>query len=122
MQVQFLYATAILLSVPLQLFPALRIMENGLFIRSGKADFRVKWLKNTFRFSMVLLCSIVSWMGAGDLDKFVAFVGSAAWSVVIKRFLRRYQLTSFYQCAVMLYLPSDVALQSLRTDTQAKSC
>ncbi|KAG6879605.1 hypothetical protein C0992_000633 [Termitomyces sp. T32_za158] len=52
--VQFLYALAILLSIPLQFFPAVRIMENGLFTRSGKADPRVKWLKNAFRFGMVM--------------------------------------------------------------------
>ncbi len=81
-QVQFLYSLAILLSVPLQLFPAVRIMENGLFTRSGKADPRVKWLKNAFRFAIVLLCTGISWGGAADLDKFVAFVGSFAWCVL----------------------------------------
>ncbi|TEB25220.1 hypothetical protein FA13DRAFT_1777545 [Coprinellus micaceus] len=77
--VQFLYALAILLSVPLQLFPAVRILENGLFYESsGKRDPRVKWYKNFFRFGMVILCSLISWAGAADLDKFVAFVGSFA--------------------------------------------
>jgi proton-coupled amino acid transporter len=76
--VQFLYAMAILLSVPLQFFPAVRIMENGLFTRSGKADLRVKWQKNIFRLSMVMLCAGISWVGAADLDKFVALVGSFA--------------------------------------------
>ncbi|CAA7266882.1 unnamed protein product [Cyclocybe aegerita] len=76
--VQFLYALAIMLSVPLQLFPAVRILENGLFTRSGKADTRVKWTKNAFRWAMVLCCTVVSWVGAKDLDKFVAFVGCFA--------------------------------------------
>jgi len=76
--VQFLYALAILLSVPLQLFPAIRILENGIFTRSGKADTRVKWLKNSFRFAMVFVCTAISWVGAADLDKFVAFVGCFA--------------------------------------------
>ncbi|KIK10232.1 hypothetical protein K443DRAFT_670855 [Laccaria amethystina LaAM-08-1] len=76
--VQFLYALAILLSVPLQLFPAIRILENGIFTRSGKADPKVKWLKNCFRFGMVAICTIISWLGAADLDKFVAFIGSFA--------------------------------------------
>ncbi|KAI0261811.1 transmembrane amino acid transporter protein-domain-containing protein [Russula aff. rugulosa BPL654] len=76
--VQFLYSLAILLSVPLQLFPALRIMENGLFTRSGKSDWNVKWQKNVFRFIVVIGCTILSWAGARDLDKFVAFVGSFA--------------------------------------------
>ena len=77
--VQFLYSLAILLSAPLQLFPAVRIMENGIFERSGKADLRVKWQKNIFRFFMVIFCSGLSWAGAKDLDKFVSFVGSFAW-------------------------------------------
>jgi len=76
--VQFLYSLAILLSVPLQLFPAVRIMENGLFERSGKADVRVKWTKNCFRFVTVMFCCALSWAGANDLDKFVSFVGSFA--------------------------------------------
>lgn len=33
---QFLYSLAILLSTPLQLFPALSILERGLFTKSGK--------------------------------------------------------------------------------------
>ncbi|PPQ89338.1 hypothetical protein CVT25_003175 [Psilocybe cyanescens] len=76
--VQLFYALAILLSVPLQLFPAIRILENGLFTRSGKMDTRVKWYKNIFRFGMVFFCTIISWIGAADLDKFVAFVGCFA--------------------------------------------
>jgi len=76
--VQLIYALAILLSVPLQFFPAVRILENGLFTRSGKADYRVKWQKNGFRFLMVLTCTIISWIGAADLDKFVALVGCFA--------------------------------------------
>ena len=79
--VQLLYSLAILLSVPLQLFPAVRIMENGLFERSGKANARVKWLKNCFRFLVVTFCAGLSYVGASDLDKFVSFVGSFAWYV-----------------------------------------
>ncbi|KAH0833091.1 amino acid transporter [Lanmaoa asiatica] len=76
--VQFLYSVAILLSIPLQFFPAVRILENGLFVRSGKRDPRVKWLKNLFRFGLVAVCTVISWAGAGDLDKFVALIGSFA--------------------------------------------
>lgn len=78
---QLLYSLAILLSVPLQLFPAVRIMENGIFTKSGKGDPKVKWEKNVFRFLIVMFCAAVSWVGAKDLDKFVAFVGSFAWYV-----------------------------------------
>jgi len=77
--VQFLYSMAILLSAPLQLFPALRIMENGLWTKSGKVEPRVKWEKNAFRFAVVMGCTMISWAGAKDLDKFVSFVGSFCW-------------------------------------------
>ena len=78
-QVQFLYSLAILLSIPLQFFPAVRILENGLFVRSGKQNLRVKWLKNLFRFGLVALSTMLSLVGAADLDKFVSLIGSFAW-------------------------------------------
>ncbi|RMZ91573.1 hypothetical protein DV736_g1182, partial [Chaetothyriales sp. CBS 134916] len=53
--VQFLYSLAIVLSTPLQLFPAIRIMENELFTRSGKYNPYIKWKKNIFRFVLVLV-------------------------------------------------------------------
>lgn len=76
--VQFLYSLAILLSTPLQLFPAIRIMENELFTRSGKYNPGIKWKKNCFRFVLVMICAFVAWGGAEDLDKFVSLVGSFA--------------------------------------------
>ena len=82
LQVQFLYALAILLSVPLQLFPAIRILENGILTRSGKVDPSVKWTKNIFRWFLVFFTTAISSWGAADLDKFVAFVGCFAWCVI----------------------------------------
>jgi len=81
---QFLYSIAILLSTPLQLFPAVRIMENGLFApqKSGKKSVKVKWEKNSFRTLAVVGCSILAWAGAKDLDKFVSLIGSVAWYVL----------------------------------------
>ncbi|GAA5889029.1 hypothetical protein JCM6882_009721 [Rhodosporidiobolus microsporus] len=80
---QFLYSLAILLSTPLQLFPAVRIMENGLFgngptARSGKNNPRVKWEKNGFRAASVVGCALIAWLGANDLDRFVSLIGSIA--------------------------------------------
>jgi len=73
-----LYSLAICLSIPLQLFPAIRIMENGLFTtRSGKNNAVVKWEKNVFRVAVVFMCAWVSIVGSKDkLDKFVALVGT----------------------------------------------
>lgn len=70
---------AILLSIPLQLFPAVRIMENGLFSRSGKHNPRVKWQKNLFRAGTVIFCSLLSWASSSELDKFVSLIGAFAW-------------------------------------------
>ena len=76
--IQALYSVAILLSMPLQLFPALSILELGLFRRSGKYSLRTKMLKNLFRFLVVILAMFTAWLGATDLDKFVSLIGSVA--------------------------------------------
>ena len=76
--VQLLYSLAILLSTPLQLFPAIGILEAKLFPRSGKNNPHTKWMKNIFRFFLVVICALIAWGGAADLDKFVALVGSFA--------------------------------------------
>lgn len=76
--VQFIYSLAILLSTPLQIYPAIEITSQQLFSRTGKYNPYVKWKKNFFRFFMVLICACLAWAGAGDLDKFVSLVGSFA--------------------------------------------
>ncbi|KAK3305125.1 transmembrane amino acid transporter protein-domain-containing protein [Chaetomium strumarium] len=78
--VQLLYAVAILVGTPVQLFPALRIVEGRIFghRRSGKRSLRIKWVKNAFRFAVVVFCGLVSAAGAGNLDRFVALIGSVA--------------------------------------------
>lgn len=76
--VQFIYSLAILLSTPLQIYPAIEITSQQLFSRTGKYNPWIKWKKNVFRFFMVALCACIAWAGAGDLDKFVSLVGSFA--------------------------------------------
>jgi proton-coupled amino acid transporter len=77
--VQFLYSLAVLVGTPVQLFPAMRIIEASLFgHHSGKRDLITKWKKNAFRTGIVGACGILSALGAADLDKFVALVGSFA--------------------------------------------
>ncbi|KAF9976697.1 neutral amino acid transporter [Actinomortierella ambigua] len=76
--VQALYSIAIMLSIPLQLFPAIRIMETAIFTRSGKYNPTIKWTKNMFRTITLFGCAAIA-IGAGDdLDKFVSMVGSVA--------------------------------------------
>ena len=77
-------------------------MENGLFTRSGKQNVFVKWQKNVFRFSIVVLCTAISWAGAQDLDKFVAFIGSFAWWVTTVSALSSTFLRSIIQSSVPL--------------------
>ncbi|KAF2750013.1 hypothetical protein M011DRAFT_397519 [Sporormia fimetaria CBS 119925] len=76
--VQFIYSLAILLSTPLQIYPAIEITSQQLFSKTGKYNPYIKWKKNFFRFFMVLVCALLAWVGANDLDKFVSIVGSFA--------------------------------------------
>ena len=77
--VQFLYSMAVLFGTPVQLFPALRILEGKLFGHlSGKKDAFTKWKKNAFRSALVLVCGGISIAGASNLDSFVALIGSFA--------------------------------------------
>jgi proton-coupled amino acid transporter len=77
--VQFLYSLAVLIGTPVQLFPALRIIEGKLFgYRSGKKDTATKWKKNGFRTFLVLICCGISIAGSSNLDRFVALIGSFA--------------------------------------------
>ncbi|PIA13119.1 hypothetical protein COEREDRAFT_49829 [Coemansia reversa NRRL 1564] len=74
--VQLLYSLAIMLSVPLQMFPAVRILEAGIFPRSGKGNPIVKWQKNMFRALMAAVVAAVAIFGAEQLDNFIAIIGA----------------------------------------------
>ncbi|KAL2751992.1 hypothetical protein ACRALDRAFT_1066099 [Sodiomyces alcalophilus JCM 7366] len=77
--VQFMYALAVLIGNPVQLFPAQRILETQLFgHRSGKMSVRTKWTKNAFRTVLIAVCILVSIGGSANLDHFVALIGSFA--------------------------------------------
>lgn len=77
--VQFLYSLAVLVGTPVQLFPAVRILEGKIFGRlSGKRDSSTKWKKNGFRTGIVVICAVISILGSSNLDRFVALIGSFA--------------------------------------------
>ncbi|KAJ6070897.1 hypothetical protein N7467_012216 [Penicillium canescens] len=77
--IRLFFSLAVLVGTPVQLFPALRIMEGRLFYRkSGHRDLLMKWKKNIFRTGIVVLCGFIAALGARDLDKFVALVGSVS--------------------------------------------
>ncbi|KAG0259943.1 neutral amino acid transporter [Actinomortierella ambigua] len=77
--IQILYSLAIILSVPLMLSPASKILEQGIFgDRSGGQSNKIKMLKNLVRTLLIIVCALVSFgVGAKSLDKFVSFVGAA---------------------------------------------
>ncbi|OQO11139.1 hypothetical protein B0A48_05395 [Cryoendolithus antarcticus] len=78
--VQFLYSLAVLVGEPVQLFPAVRIIETKVFGEraTGKASSTIKWKKNLLRTLIVSICAVIAIFGASDLDKFVALIGSFA--------------------------------------------
>ena len=77
--VRLFFSLAVLVGAPVQLFPALRIMEERVFGRkSGQRAPVIKWKKNAFRTGIVFLCGLIAALGARDLDKFVALVGSVS--------------------------------------------
>lgn len=77
--VQFVYSLAVLVGTPVQLFPAVRILEGKLFGNiSGKHDLAGKWKKNGFRSVIVVLCVAIAIAGSSNLDRFVALIGSFA--------------------------------------------
>jgi len=78
--VQFLYTLAVLVGEPVQLFPAVRIIETTIFGEkaTGKKSAAIKWEKNVLRASLMVLCGLVAVLGASDLDKFVALIGAVA--------------------------------------------
>ena len=55
----------------------MRIIEGAFFGHlSGKRDTVTKWKKNGFRTLIVCICGVGSALGAANLDKFVALIGS----------------------------------------------
>ncbi|KEY65709.1 hypothetical protein S7711_07535 [Stachybotrys chartarum IBT 7711] len=78
--VQFLYSMAVLAGEPVQLFPAIRIIETSFFGEraTGKKSAAIKWQKNALRTAVMGLCVGIAMLGASDLDKFVAMIGSVA--------------------------------------------
>ncbi|CAL9727806.1 vacuolar amino acid transporter 4 [Monosporozyma unispora] len=96
--IQLLYSFAIMLSTPLQLFPAIKIIEDKFFpkfikiygdksmgddpsnvsyrLNSGRLDWKVKWWKNLVRSIIVTLVVTYAYYGIDYLDQVVAIVGS----------------------------------------------
>ncbi|KAI8344203.1 transmembrane amino acid transporter protein-domain-containing protein [Chlamydoabsidia padenii] len=79
--VELLYSLAVILTMPFMLFPALKIIENGLFykFKSGRNSIAVKMSKNVYRVIISVFCAVLAFViGAQNLDRFVSLVGSIA--------------------------------------------
>lgn len=84
-----LYSLAVFLTTPLQLFPAIKILEsmvfnskvfwnNGKLYNSGKFNPKIKWLKNFTRVMFLLLICVIAYANFNNIDKFVSFNGCFA--------------------------------------------
>ncbi|KAG4306429.1 hypothetical protein PORY_000417 [Pneumocystis oryctolagi] len=74
--IRSLYCIAVMLSTPLQLFPAIKIIEEKVFVKNEKCDLYVYWKKNCVRILVAIVMSLIAWSGSKDFDKFVSLVGS----------------------------------------------
>ncbi len=121
--VQLLYSLAILLSTPLQIFPAIKITENALFTKSGKYNPYIKWQKNMFRFFMVALCALIAWGGSDNLDKFVALVGNFA--CIPLTFIYPVSVNSFHTPKLRFFFlkkKKETLLTSLKAASSLQGC
>lgn len=77
---QIFYTVDVLLSFPLQAFPAYRIVEAllGMPTAAGKHDPAVKCKKNCLRFCVVLGLAWVAWGASAQLANFVSLLGGLA--------------------------------------------
>ena len=73
--VQAAYSGAILLSFPLQIIPALQVLERRNVPGSSLLDPSVKWRKNGFRAALVSATACVALAAGHRLEQFVALVG-----------------------------------------------
>ncbi|KAG5517830.1 hypothetical protein PMAC_000284 [Pneumocystis sp. 'macacae'] len=78
MVIQILYCIAVMLSTPLQLFPAIKIIESKLLTGSGRLNPYVRWKKNFLRIIITLITVLIAWSGSKNLERFISLVGSIA--------------------------------------------
>ena len=100
--IQLFYSLAIMLSTPLQLFPAIKIIEGRIspliqrifrddsaaggqvteneegktITNTGKKNWKVKWTKNLVRSIIVAIIVLIAYCEVNSLDRVVAIIGS----------------------------------------------
>ncbi|CAB1101522.1 unnamed protein product [Ectocarpus sp. CCAP 1310/34] len=70
-----LYSIAIMMSYPLQLFPAVKCLEGHLFGAVRQRSLLRKWLKNTLRAAVVLATAAFAMFVGPSFDNFAGLVG-----------------------------------------------
>jgi len=76
--VQLCYAAAVVLTFPLQLLPAVRVLEAALFApRAAPVSLAQKAKKSAFRTAYVCLLAAASVLGQTSFDHFVSLIGVA---------------------------------------------
>ncbi|CAN0305333.1 unnamed protein product [Ectocarpus sp. 6 AP-2014] len=70
-----LYSIAIMMSYPLQLFPAVKCLEGHLFGALRQRSLLRKWLKNTLRAAVVLATAAFAMFVGPSFDNFAGLVG-----------------------------------------------
>jgi len=73
--IQLTFSLVMLASFPLQLLPAIRLVE-GVFLRPSRPMTWDKHVKSSFRVLFVALVAVASVFGATSLDHFVSLVGA----------------------------------------------
>jgi proton-coupled amino acid transporter len=73
--VQLAYSLALMLTYPIQIYPAICILEKYLIPYSSKDRPEVKWHKNFFRAVVVAFTVLVATACSANITAFVAFLG-----------------------------------------------
>lgn len=71
------YSLAMLCTFPLQLLPAMRLVENIFFEKVKNPSMGRKMRKNLFRTLYVCFLSVVAIVGSTSLDHFISLIGAA---------------------------------------------
>eukprot|EP00835_Amoeboradix_gromovi_P000015 NODE_1_length_95616_cov_0.657642.p15 type:complete len:403 gc:universal NODE_1_length_95616_cov_0.657642:90213-91421(+) len=69
--VQFCYVIAVMLSFPLQLFPAIEILEMPFFSDKPNETYR-----SVYRAAITAVAALGAYLGANSLDVFTSFIGA----------------------------------------------
>ncbi|CAE8634812.1 unnamed protein product, partial [Polarella glacialis] len=75
--IRMLFAFAMFCSFPLQLLPAVRLVESGFFTPVSNPTLARKCQKNVFRAGYVAILGLVAILGSTSLDSFVSLIGAS---------------------------------------------